>query len=98
MELPEFPLWQAVILFAAGFIGWRIKAAGESVTLQSLKDEQAMLRDRIRSLENGNVANATAQATLAAQIEAPVIAAAENLARGGAKQAVAAVAAGSVVA
>ena len=88
--------------------GWMLYVAGKdekgaaidvkdplAAQLRAICDAADSPADRVRGLL---AVRAVFPATLAARIEGPVIAAAEDLARHGAKQAVAAVAAGSVVA
>lgn len=66
----EEPGWWAVAIAALGaFIGWRTKAAADSVKIQMLESETSAVKERLRALENGSVATASALATLSAQME-----------------------------
>ena len=64
------PHWWAIIATAvAGFIGWRLKSAQDAVRLENAMRDLERVENRVKALESGSVATASALASISTSIE-----------------------------
>lgn len=69
MDFTEPGWWAIAIAALGGFFGWRVATAKDAVRIDTMQREQEAMKERLRSLENGSIATATALATMGANIE-----------------------------
>lgn len=69
MNIDEPGWWAIGVGLVGAFIGWRSKSAQDSLKIQMLEADATAVKERLRALESGSVATASALATLSAQIE-----------------------------
>jgi hypothetical protein len=70
MDFTEPGWWAIASAAVAGFVGWRMSTAKDAVRIESMMRDQEAMKERLRSLENGSMATATALAKLGAEMQA----------------------------
>jgi hypothetical protein len=69
MDFSEPGWWAIASAAVAGFVGWRMSTAKDAVRIETMQREQEAMKERLRSLESGSLATATALAKLGAQMD-----------------------------